>query len=39
MAGPALTEAIQDYLKAIYKLQENDSRRSRGSPPAQPARW
>jgi DtxR family Mn-dependent transcriptional regulator len=26
MAGPALTEAIQDYLKAIYKLQEDDAR-------------
>jgi DtxR family transcriptional regulator, Mn-dependent transcriptional regulator len=23
---PALTEAIQDYLKAIYKLQEGDAR-------------
>jgi DtxR family transcriptional regulator, Mn-dependent transcriptional regulator len=26
VAGPALTEAIQDYLKAIYKLQEGDAR-------------
>src|ERR671931_1809662 len=26
MAGPALTDAIQDYLKAIYKLQEGDAR-------------
>ena len=26
MAGPALTDAIQDYLKAIYKLQEDDAR-------------
>ena len=25
MAGPALTDAIQDYLKAIYKLQEGDA--------------
>ena len=26
MAGPALTESIQDYLKEIYKLQEGDGR-------------
>src|SRR3954447_1132224 len=26
MAGPALTDAIQDYLKAIYKLQEGEAR-------------
>ena len=26
MAGPALTDAIQDYLKEIYKLQEGDAR-------------
>ena len=26
MARPALTDAIQDYLKAIYKLQEDDAR-------------
>src|ERR671931_1040663 len=26
MAGPALTDAIQDYLKAIYKLQQGDGR-------------
>jgi len=26
VAGPALTEAIQDYLKAIYKLQEGAAR-------------
>jgi DtxR family Mn-dependent transcriptional regulator len=26
VAGPALTDAIQDYLKAIYKLQEDDAR-------------
>jgi DtxR family transcriptional regulator, Mn-dependent transcriptional regulator len=26
MAGPALTDSIQDYLKAIYKLQEGDAR-------------
>ena len=26
MAGPALTDAIQDYLKEIYKLQEGDGR-------------
>src|SRR5213595_4142396 len=26
VAGPALTDAIQDYLKAIYKLQEGDAR-------------
>ncbi len=26
VAGPALTEAIQDYLKAIYKLQEGEAR-------------
>lgn len=26
MAGPALTDAIQDYLKEIYKLQEDDAR-------------
>jgi DtxR family transcriptional regulator, Mn-dependent transcriptional regulator len=24
VAGPALTDAIQDYLKGIYKLQEGD---------------
>ena len=26
MAGPALTDAIQDYLKEIYKLQEGEAR-------------
>jgi DtxR family transcriptional regulator, Mn-dependent transcriptional regulator len=26
VARPALTDAIQDYLKAIYKLQEDDAR-------------
>jgi DtxR family transcriptional regulator, Mn-dependent transcriptional regulator len=26
VAGPALTDAIQDYLKAIYKLQEGEAR-------------
>ena len=26
MAGPALTDAIQDYLKEIYKLQEGGGR-------------
>jgi DtxR family Mn-dependent transcriptional regulator len=26
VAGPALTDAIQDYLKAIYKLQEDNAR-------------
>ena len=26
MAEPALTDAIQDYLKEIYKLQQDDSR-------------
>ncbi|HYY63748.1 MAG TPA: metal-dependent transcriptional regulator [Gaiellaceae bacterium] len=26
MGGPALTDAIQDYLKAIHKLQEADGR-------------
>ena len=26
MAGPALTDSIQDYLKAIYKLQEGEAR-------------
>jgi DtxR family Mn-dependent transcriptional regulator len=26
VAGPALTDSIQDYLKAIYKLQEGDAR-------------
>ncbi len=26
MAGPALTDAIQDYLKEIYKLQDEDGR-------------
>ncbi len=26
MAGPALTDAIQDYLKEIYKLQEGGER-------------
>jgi DtxR family Mn-dependent transcriptional regulator len=26
VAGPALTDAIQDYLKEIYKLQEGDAR-------------
>ena len=26
MAGPALTDAIQDYLKEIYKLQHGDRR-------------
>ena len=26
MAGPALTDAIQDYLKEIYKLQEDGGR-------------
>ena len=26
MAGPALTDAIQDYLKEIYKLQQADGR-------------
>jgi DtxR family Mn-dependent transcriptional regulator len=26
VAGPALTESIQDYLKAIYKLQEGEGR-------------
>jgi DtxR family transcriptional regulator, Mn-dependent transcriptional regulator len=26
VTGPALTDAIQDYLKAIYKLQEDDAR-------------
>ena len=26
MAGPALTDAIQDYLKEIYKLQQGDGR-------------
>ena len=26
MPGPALTDAIQDYLKAIYKLQQDDAR-------------
>jgi DtxR family transcriptional regulator, Mn-dependent transcriptional regulator len=26
VAGPALTDAIQDYLKEIYKLQEGDGR-------------
>jgi DtxR family transcriptional regulator, Mn-dependent transcriptional regulator len=25
VAGPALTDAIQDYLKAIYKLQEGEA--------------
>jgi DtxR family Mn-dependent transcriptional regulator len=25
MAGPALTDAIQDYLKEIYKLQQGDA--------------
>ena len=28
MRGPALTDAIQDYLKAIYKLQEGGARAS-----------
>jgi len=26
VAGPALTDSIQDYLKAIYKLQEGEAR-------------
>ena len=26
MAGPALTDAIQDYLKEIYKLQQGEAR-------------
>ena len=26
VAGPALTDAIQDYLKAIYKIQEGEAR-------------
>jgi DtxR family transcriptional regulator, Mn-dependent transcriptional regulator len=26
VAGPALTDAIQDYLKGIYKLQEGEAR-------------
>src|SRR5205085_8712723 len=26
VAGPALTDSIQDYLKAIYKLQEGETR-------------
>jgi DtxR family Mn-dependent transcriptional regulator len=26
VAGPALTDAIQDYLKEIYKLQEGEAR-------------
>ena len=47
MARPPLTDAIQDYLKEIYKLSADewprDGDRARAAPgasrPPRPARW